>query len=68
MADKTLKPSIEGLKSTNFRRLPRTWEAQSARFFFHEIQVQGKVIAQKFCLQFNNAWKPKTGFGETSYF
>ena len=46
MADKTLKPRKEGLKTTKFRRLPRTREAQSARFsFFHEIQVQGKVIA-----------------------
>ena len=36
-----LKRSTQDLKTTNFR----TRKAQSAQYFFHEIQVQGKVIA-----------------------
>ena len=37
--------STQDLKTTNFHRLPCTRKAQNARYLFHEIQVQGKLIA-----------------------
>ena len=36
--------SREGLKTTNFRRLPRRWKAQSARFFFMKSKFKIRLL------------------------
>ena len=63
IADMTLKRSIEGLKTTNFRRLPRTRKAQSARSFFMKSKFKVRLLHKNYDCSSTKPgnWKPVLG-------
>ena len=67
-ADKTLKRSREGLKTTNFRRLPRRWKAQSAQFFFMKSKFKVRLLHKNSVCSSTTPGKLKTGFGKLPIF